>query len=234
MRRQQITTNDIVWFNQDLLTEPVDKVFDPVYWQTHNRVLGSATGRGITWFVQTEKMAAALRHYRRGGLFGKIVKDNYLFTSWRHTRSHAEYVLLDHLSKQGVHVPRPIAARALRKGLFYQADLLSELIPNAQDLISILKERSLSAQEYRAIGAEIKKMHNVYVNHTDLNIHNILLDKEGKVWLIDFDKCAVKKGEDWKKKNLSRLLRSFKKEQEKAQIHWQENEFDALLAGYQA
>ena len=88
--------------------------------------------------------------------------------------------------------------------------------------------------EYKKIGAEIKKMHNVYVNHTDLNIHNILLDKDGKVWLIDFDKCAVKKGEGLKKKNLNRLLRSFRKEQGKAQIHWQETEFDALLAGYQA
>ncbi len=231
MRRQQVSPTETVWYKPDLLTEPLNKVFDPAYWQLQDRVLGSAKGRGITWFVQTEKLAAALRHYRRGGLFGKIVKDNYLFTTERSTRSYAEYVLLDHLSRQGVHVPRPIAARVVKKGLFYQADLLSELVPNAQDLISILKERSLSALEYKKIGQEVKKMHRMYVNHTDLNIHNVMLDKNGKVWIIDFDKCAVKKGESWKKKNLNRLLRSFRKEQEK--IHWQETDFEALLAGYQ-
>lgn len=234
MRRQQISPNEMVWFKPDLLTEPVDKVFDPTYWQENQRVLGSATGRGVTWFVQTEQLAAALRHYHRGGLLAKVVKDNYFFTTWRQTRSYAEFVLLDFLSKQGVQVPRPMAARVIKKGFFYQADLLSELIPDAQDLIALLKERPLSADEYKKIGAEIKKMHNIYVNHSDLNIHNILLDAKGKVWLIDFDKCAVKKGESWKKKNLSRLLRSFKKEQEKAPIHWQEAEFEALLSGYQA
>lgn len=234
MRRQQISPNEMVWFKPDLLTEPVDKVFDPTYWQENQRVLGSATGRGVTWFVQTEQLAAALRHYHRGGLLAKVVKDNYFFTTWRQTRSYAEFVLLDFLSKQGVQVPRPMAARVIKKGFFYQADLLSELIPDAQDLIALLKERPLSADEYKKIGAEIKKMHNIYVNHSDLNIHNILLDAKGKVWLIDFDKCAVKKGESWKKKNLSRLLRSFKKEQEKAPIHWQEADFEALLSGYQA
>lgn len=32
------------------------------------------------------------------------------------------------------------------------------------------------------------KMHIASVNHTDLNIHNILIDDQGKVWAIDFDK----------------------------------------------
>lgn len=234
MRCQQTRPNEYVWYKPDLLSEPLGQVFDAAYWQAQNKVLGSATGRGLTWFVQTEQLPAALRHYRRGGLFGKIIKDHYLFIGWQKTRGYAELMLLSFLSKQGVNVPRPIATRAIKKGLFYQADLLSELIPNAQDLISILQERSLSAQEYKKIGVEVRKMHNIYVNHTDLNIHNILLDKDGKVWLIDFDKCAVKKGENWKEKNLQRLLRSFKKEKTKSQINWQEAEFESLLAGYHA
>ena len=142
--------------------------------------------------------------------------------------------MLEHLAQKGVNVPRPLAARVIKCGLLYQADLLSELIPNAQDLISILKERPLSANLYQKIGKEIRKMHDVQVNHTDLNIHNILIDHDEKVWIIDFDKCAVHTGEKWKKANIQRLLRSFKKEQGKANIHWQESEFDHLLAGYRA
>ena len=51
----------------------------PDYWQQQNKVIGSAQGRGTTWFVALGKMDAALRHYRRGGLFGKIIKDHYIF-----------------------------------------------------------------------------------------------------------------------------------------------------------
>lgn len=232
MRCQQINRNQYVWYKPDLLSEPLERVFDADFWQTEGKVLGCATGRGVTWFVQTEQLPAALRHYRRGGLFGKIVKDYYVFSGWKKTRGYAEFMLLSFLSKQGVNVPRPIATRAIKTGLFYQADLLSELIPDAQDVITVLQQRPLTVVEYKKIGAEIKKMHNLYVNHTDLNIHNILLDKNGKVWLIDFDKCAVKQGENWKEKNLQRLLRSFEKEKTKAQINWQASEFEHLLAGY--
>lgn len=56
-------------------------------------MLGSAQGRGTTWFVQTEQLPAALRHYRRGGLFGKLIKDHYWFSQWHNTRSCEEFQL---------------------------------------------------------------------------------------------------------------------------------------------
>jgi len=62
--------NHAFWYDEQLLKEPVEKAFDAEYWQNTGKVIGSATGRGTTWFVQTETVAAALRHYRRGGLFG--------------------------------------------------------------------------------------------------------------------------------------------------------------------
>lgn len=71
-------------------------------------------------------------------------------------------------------------------------------------------------------------MHNAGVNHTDLNIHNILIDDKDKVWIIDFDKCRKQEHGDWKKQNLERLLRSFKKELLKRQIHWKERDFAVL------
>ena len=40
------------------------------------------------------------------------------------------------------------------------------------------------------------------------------------------------KGAAWKQSNLDRLKRSFIKELNKRQIHWQEDEFEMLLAGY--
>ncbi|MDA7747177.1 3-deoxy-D-manno-octulosonic acid kinase [Psychromonas sp.] len=227
------TKSQIICFDSELLTEPVDNVFDVTYWQQQDLVIGSAQGRGTTWFVQLQKTAAALRHYRRGGLFGKIVKDNYLFSGWNNTRSIAEFNLLNKLINSGVNVPKPIAARAIKNNFTYTADLLSEKISHARDLVSILQEHELSTEQYKLIGQEIKKMHQQQVNHTDLNIHNILLDDAGKVWLIDFDKCDEQNGDDWKVKNISRLKRSFLKEKNKRNIYFNEQDFTKLLDAYE-
>lgn len=228
-----LTPKKIICYDPVLLSEPVQQVFDDSYWKKKGAITGSAMGRGTTWFVKMQKIEGALRHYRRGGLFGKIISDHYLFLGWNKTRSLQEFKLLQQLTKAGVNVPRPIAARVIKKVFFYQADLLSEKIPDAQDLVAILQNKSLSNTIYHKIGQEIKKMHQVQVNHTDLNIHNILIDKKNKVWIIDFDKCTKHNGESWKEKNLQRLKRSFLKEVNKCGIYWNEEGWEALLAGYQ-
>ncbi|WP_063650691.1 3-deoxy-D-manno-octulosonic acid kinase [Aliivibrio fischeri] len=218
----------IIWYDDSLLSDSPEQCCDPDYWQQQNKVIGSAQGRGTTWFVALDKMDAALRHYRRGGLFGKIIKDHYIFTGWEKSRSYQEFQLLKTLKEAGVNVPKPIAARATKRTFCYQADLLSEKIPNAQDLVSILQEKPLSKEMYQKIGNEIRKMHAAQVNHTDLNIHNILIDDNDKVWIIDFDKCYQQKGDDWKKGNWDRLKRSFVKEVTKRNIHWSEEEWASL------
>ena len=226
------TNNSMIWFDDQLSAHPPEQIFDIRYWQDRKRVIGSATGRGTTWFVDTGNLPAALRHYRRGGLFGKLVQDSYWFNGWDKTRSCLEMMLLNDLIKAGVNVPKPIAARAVKTGLTYRADLLSEKIADATDLVGILSSHSISSNGHRDIGHQIAKMHHAGVNHTDLNIHNILVDKQHKVWLIDFDKCGYGEGSTWKQSNLDRLKRSFVKERHKRQINWQKQDFDALLAGY--
>ena len=138
MTQQYQNNNQMIWFDDEIMTDPSQPIFDAKYWQSLDKVVGSATGRGTTWFIQLENMQAALRHYRRGGLFGKLVNDHYRFSGWDNTRCAQEFQLLLALIEAGVHVPRPIAARAVKSGLFYQADLLSERIPNARDLASTL------------------------------------------------------------------------------------------------
>jgi len=222
---------DYTIYNAQLI-DHVSHCFDPTYWQNNHHIIGSAQGRGTTWFVQLESLQAALRHYRRGGLFGKVVSDLYWFTGYQKTRCIQEFHLLNYLQEQGVHVPKPIAAKVTRHGLVYRADLLSEKIPNATDLVDLLTTQALPPSVYQRIGQEIKKLHQAQVNHTDLNIHNILLDERRKVWIIDFDKCAKQHGEQWKPTNLDRLLRSFRKEVVKRAIHWCEDDWHYLLAGY--
>ena len=222
------TKKQTIWYDDSILSDSPEQCCDPEYWQQQNKIIGSAQGRGTTWFVALDKIDAALRHYRRGGLFGKLIKDHYIFTGWEKTRSYQEFQLLNTLIEAGVNVPKPIAAKAVKRTFCYQADLLSEKIPNARDLVAILQERPLSQDMYQKIGREIRKMHAAQVNHTDLNIHNILIDDKENVWIIDFDKCHQQKGDDWKQGNWDRLKRSFIKEVNKRNIHWSGDEWAYL------
>ncbi|MEZ8307948.1 3-deoxy-D-manno-octulosonic acid kinase [Vibrio splendidus] len=223
--------NQVIWFDETLISPDQAKhAFDAEYWQQQNKIIGSATGRGTTWFVELDTVQAALRHYRRGGLFGKLVEDSYLYFGDEKTRSYQEFELLKVLQKSGVNVPKPIAARVVKSGLTYKADLLSEKISNAQDLVAILRDKALPKEMYQKIGAEIRKMHQAQVNHTDLNIHNILIDDRYKVWIIDFDKCYIKNGVKWKKGNWDRLKRSFLKEVTRSKINWNEDDWYSLTS----
>lgn len=233
MKETSPRPNIKIWHDSNYISSPTELLFSPEFWKEQNKVIGSAQGRGTTWFVETERLPAALRHYRRGGLFGKLVSDQYWFNGWQNTRSFQEFSLLSKLVDANVNVPRPLAALAIRTGLYYRADLLSEKITNAQDLVAILKASALDDEAYHRIGAEIRAMHDVGVNHTDLNIHNILIDDKSNIWIIDFDKCCVQSGDSWKQDNLNRLKRSFEKEVGRYNIHWKPSEFDALVRGYE-
>ena len=76
-------------------------LFDPVWWQTHRQVVGSSIGRGVTWFVKDESRHLVLRHYYRGGMVGKLVRDRFWFEGVESSRAMAEYRLLATLSEQG-------------------------------------------------------------------------------------------------------------------------------------
>lgn len=221
-----------IWYDDSLLGKEPASWFDPAYWQQQEAITGQANGRGTTYFISTLKLPMALRHYWRGGLLGRLIKDQYVFTGWEKTRCAEEIKLLQLLAEGGVRVPRPVAARAVRCGLTYRADILTEQVANASDLVAVLQQRRLSEAEWRDIGQLIKKMHNLQVCHTDLNIHNILLNDKGQFWLIDFDKCYQSKGDKWKQSNLERLRRSLRKEVQRFSILWNENEWNWLYSGY--
>lgn len=216
--------------------------FNANYWQQKGRILGSAQGRGTTWFLQTQDLFgvnATLRHYYRGGLLGKFVKDRYVFQQLTKTRSFSEFSLLNQLYQTGLPVPKPLGARVSKGklGICYQADILAEKVEYAQDLTAFLQNNDLQPAQWVEIGKVIKQLHNQQVCHADLNAHNILVqqtDSTSKIWLIDFDKCAQKSGNAWKAANLRRLHRSFVKEVERMGIRFSQQNWQDLLAGYQA
>ena len=200
-----------------------------------DRLLGVARGRGTTWFLNARAeigINIVLRHYYRGGLFGKLVKDSYLFKSIERTRAAQEFDLLRKMHAWGLPVPRPIAFQIEKFFCHYRADIMLEKLENTQDLSKLLQMQTLSAEQYRQIGHLIRRLHDKQIHHSDLNIHNILLGEDGKFWLIDFDKCGIDPNSGWKRANLDRLLRSFKKERIRLGIRFNGQDWQNLLEGY--
>lgn len=200
-----------------------------------DRLLGFSRGRGMTWFLNTQAelgVNIVLRHYYRGGLFGKFIKDHFFFRSLEKTRAYQEFELLCQMHQWELPVPRPVAIQVERSNFCYRADIMLERIENTRDLSKLLQTEKLTAEQYQQIGKLIRQLHDHQVHHSDLNIHNILLDDNGKFWLIDFDKCGITEGDSWKQDNLDRLLRSFKKEQERLGIKFDEEDWQNLLIGY--
>ncbi len=171
-----------------------------------------AGGRGGVRFVATPAGRAVLRHYRRGGLVARVLGDRFLWLGARRTRPLREFAVLAHAHALGLRVPRPVAARYVRQGAFYTADLATRAIEPARTLASLVAHGEVGGFDWRALGRTIRAFHDAGVWHADLNAHNVLLDEAGTLWLLDFDRGWLGAPRDrWRRANLARLERSLRK-----------------------
>ena len=174
-------------------------------------MVGEEAGRGAVLFVSHGKDTWALRHYRRGGVVARFTADRYLWTGVERTRAFIEWRLLLELHKGGMPVPNPVAAHVSRHGLSYRADIITERIANARSLASMIVSGEAQEHNWEGIGMILRRFHDRGVDHADLNAHNILIDRGERVFLVDFDRGAIRAGGRWQKRNLNRLRRSLKK-----------------------
>jgi 3-deoxy-D-manno-octulosonic-acid transferase len=146
----------------------------------HSTALATGSGRGQAHSLQLGTQAMVLRHYRRGGLVAKISHDLFWRTAVHESRAMREFMLLRLMRSWQLPVPLAVAARHHGRGLFYQADILIGLIPDTLNLAQCLVQRPVQQAEWEAIGRAIRRMHDHQVFHSDLNIHNLLLDTQGR------------------------------------------------------
>jgi 3-deoxy-D-manno-octulosonic acid kinase len=205
-------------FDSRRLAHAGPSVFDPA--AADNRAVPvQVGGRQAAWFTQGEFGAGVLRQYRRGGMIARLSRDRYCWTGAERTRSFAEFGLLRYMRERGLAVPAPLAAAYWRNGFTYRAAILVERIANVQTLAKVLEQPS-----HEAVARAIFAMHQAGVWHADLNAYNILLDEEGKAWLIDFDR-GHRRGVSSRQRraNLLRLRRSLDKVAGSAGVaYWEE------------
>lgn len=232
--------NEHIYARDELKTLITSEWFEPEFWQQQNQIVGHSHGRNTTYFLRYNddeySLDMVLRHYYRGGLVRHVSRDNFIYTGVKKTRCYKELQMLADMAAMGLPVPKPVAARIVRHrfGLCTN-DILIETIHGAKDGYNYLKDNPFSEVLWQDLGATIARFHQHGVYHSDLNIHNVLVDEQQKIYLIDFDNCEFRQPQDkWQKENLSRLLRSLLKEKEKhSTFHFEDKDWQALMTGYQ-
>ena len=129
-------------------------------------------------------------------------------------------------------MPAPIAARYVREGRTYRGDIITERLPTVGSLAECLGLGALSIVTWISIGRCIRRFHDFGVCHADLNAHNVLLS-EDSVYLVDFDRCQLRRAGLWRDANLVRLRRSLEKVTYGLPAErFSEADWHALLDGY--
>lgn len=205
--------------NNEYLISPVSdspedelpELFDVERLAHQGKISGQANGRGQVYFLRTQSGDQVLRHYRRGGLPRHISADQFIWTGLTRSRPWREMTLTTKLRALGFNVPVPLAARAQRSGFTYTADILTERIDGARSLAEIALSDPAGAI-WGEIGRVIRCFHDVSAHHADLNIRNILIDGDERVWLIDWDRGHLRATARAKARSLKRLKRSLARE----------------------
>lgn len=223
-----------ILYDASFFAEAGPALFEIEAWVRRGQVMGEAKGRGTSHFVTDGKYCYVLRHYLRGGVLANVVHDRYLWLGLSRARAWQEWQLLYRMFQMGLPVPRPVAARVIRSKGYYRADLLTLMVPMSHSLASLLEARSISEDLWKRIGRCLRLFHNADIFHADLNAHNILIDHDRNVYLIDFDKGKARIGTAfWKGFNLSRLHRSLLKVT-KGRSSFSKQYWQALLIGYRS
>lgn len=197
--------------------------FEPSSLAAAKLIVGEAIGRGTVIFRKTtatthehasrihsgSSQVWVLRHYLRGGLMALINRDYYVGCDIRKTRAYRELSMLVQLEALRLPAPRPIGARVRMGFGWYQADLLTEKIPDTTALAD-LGEHDFNADLGVRVGQVIRQFHRRGICHADLNARNILLDTQQVYW-IDFDRATKRAPGAWQQANLARLYRSLNK-----------------------
>jgi len=175
-------------------------------------------GRGLVWDVPAPvpgpdgRERWAVRHYKRGGaVAAPVLDDRYLAVDT--PRPLRELRCSEVVRARGIPTPAVVAGAVYPAGIFYKADLVTEVVPRAVDLRELLFGEGADggtagggaetgghgggadpARALEAAGRLIRRMEHAGVYHPDLNAGNLLVTGSDpvEVHLLDLDRCQAR------------------------------------------
>ncbi len=236
MARRIVTIDrSVIVYDDALVSQMRAELFDPASWPDAPAAPGYSGGRGQTLFIEHDEQSWVLRHYHRGGYVGRVLSDRFIRVPRDRTRPFREWQLLEHLQRTGLPAPRPVAARYVRHGLRYTADLITELIPDVVPFSTRLASGDVSDDVWRQIGTCVARFHCAHIFHADLTAHNLQVDSRDRVYLLDFDRGRVMSRPGiWRERNMDRLHRSLRKITREGVPGFSEHEWKLIEQAYRS
>jgi 3-deoxy-D-manno-octulosonic acid kinase len=207
-------------------------LFDPDSWQGAETVPGYSGGRGATLFIDHDGDHWALRHYHRGGFVGKFLHDQFPWIGEDQTRPFLEWNLLYQIQEDALPAPAPVAARYVRTGIWYTADLITVRLPGVIPFSNRLQQGQAVTEVWGNVGRCIGRFHAAGYYHADLSTHNLQIDNNNNVYLLDFDRGSKRSDGGWRQQNLDRLHRSCRKISQDGSVRFSSSDWGVLIDGY--
>jgi len=201
-------------------------------------------GRGPAYVIRSGVGAWVVRHGFRGGAVASLLGDRYLRLGA--PRPFHEARMSVEARRRGVPTPRVVAAAIYPSGIFYRGDVVTDLVPRARSLGSLLfgPERSqdpaLRDELIQAAAAMPLRLARWGVEHRDLNVDNLLRPGEdsggeggwppGELVVLDLDRCRLRRQslEDGGRAMAARLERSLRRGEERRGPALDHREWDAF------
>ncbi len=179
-------------------------------------------GRGAVFLVPFGEERLVVRHCRRGGLFGRLLRDVYLGRG----RALTELSISGEAADRGILTPEIVAVVQRRAfGPTFRSDIVSLEIREAITVgeyiawypatttRDVLREKR---QVIEAAAVAVRRMHGAGLVHGDLNVNNLMLRRrsgEVEVSIIDLDGSRLldKVTPPQRRRELMRLGRSLMK-----------------------
>jgi 3-deoxy-D-manno-octulosonic acid kinase len=133
-----------------------------------------------------------VKHYKRGGLIGRLIRRKYL--KWGKTRSQLEFELLQIVRGLGINAPEPLVY-ATSGHWFYRAWLVTREIKEALSLARLsLTDETRIQPAMTSVTEQISRLIDNGILHVDLHPGNVVVDQKDRVFLLDFDKGHFYRG----------------------------------------
>ena len=222
---------NIIIYADDLIKDINRDFFEANQWLQNKSDDVNVFGRGEAIFFRHQNLKCVLKHYYRGGILGRYIRDRYLWTGIDGSRSIREFRRLEELSAMGLPVPKPIGARVKKSGATYKADLITIEIENSKTLSELIIDDDVDNNVWEAIGKCLHHFNDKEIYHPDLNTNNILIDDELNVYLIDFDTSSrLHQKISSKRSTLDRFHRSLKKTFKNSNKKFLESDWNIILS----
>jgi 3-deoxy-D-manno-octulosonic acid kinase len=141
-----------------------------------------------------------VKPYVRGGFMQYLTRRHYL--KFGPTRCQQEFELLQTVRQLGINAPEPVAF-AYRGRFVYLGWLITRSIPQPISLAQLANTDEARAHRVMpSVIEQIAKLIEHRILHIDLHPGNVIVDKDNRVFIIDFDRGRIFNGDRHKLRKL--------------------------------